>query len=54
MESISWKLLTIALKWWGRRYLDQFEKIQFPTAYGPVYVEITRETQWPESYDQRV
>lgn len=50
-EWLSWKLLNIALKWWARRYLDQWDKIQFPTNYGPVYVRIARETQWPDSYD---
>jgi hypothetical protein len=36
---------------WGNRYLDQFDMVQFPTRYGPVYVTIGRSTPWPDSFD---
>jgi hypothetical protein len=33
-------------------YLDQWEKIKFETAYGTVYVSISREDPYPDSFTE--
>jgi hypothetical protein len=32
------------------RYLDQWEKFKFETPHGPVYVSISREDPYPDSF----
>lgn len=51
-EKIVWYMLVKLLKYYGDNYLDQWDKIQFKTDYGPVYVSISREAEYPDSFDK--
>lgn len=50
MESLAWWLLVRVTRWWSTRYMDQWDKFQFETKYGTVYVGLERETPWPDSF----
>lgn len=50
-EDLAWNTLIRAAIQWAQ-HLDQWDKFQFDTKFGPVYVSISRETQYPESYDR--
>lgn len=50
-EDLTWNTLICAAIQWAQ-HLDQWDKFQFDTKFGPVYVSISRETQYPESYNR--
>lgn len=47
----AWDALVAAVREWAN-HMDQFEAFWFSTPYGPVYVNITRSTPWPDSYEE--
>ena len=49
-EENAWITLVRAAVQWTR-YMDQWDKFRFDTEFGPVYVNITMETEHPESFD---
>jgi hypothetical protein len=51
MTSLAWWILVKAVRLWGTRYLDQWDKFKFQTKYGWVYVTIGREDPYPDSFD---
>jgi hypothetical protein len=51
IEQVVWWLMIKLVKLWSTRYLDQWEKVKFGTKYGVIYLTISREDQYPESFD---
>ncbi len=47
----AWNTLICAAIQWAA-YMDQWDKFQFDTEYGPVYVNIGRATEYPDSFDR--
>lgn len=45
-----WKRLVEAVGAWSQR-MDQWEKFKFETSYGPIYVTISMQDQYPDSFD---
>lgn len=46
-----WSAFVAAAKAFAE-HLDQWEKIKFETSHGPVYVSISREDPYPDSYTE--
>ncbi len=51
LEWLAWWLLVRITRWWSWSYMDQWTKFKFETKYGTVYVGITREEPYPDSFD---
>lgn len=52
IERIVWWLMIKLVKMWSRRYMDQWEKVKFNTSYGDIYLTISYQDQYPESFDE--
>ena len=52
MERIVWYLMIRLVKLWANRYMDQWDRVKFNTTWGTVYLSITREDPYPDSYDE--
>ena len=50
-EEAAWETFVAASRAWAA-YLDQWDKFQFQTDYGPVYVSIGRAAEYPDSFDE--
>ena len=36
---------------WAENHLDQFEHVVFQSKFGPIYLSLTMETPWPNSFE---
>lgn len=52
MKVIKFWLLKMLLKSFCEKDMDQFEMWQVDTTYGPVFISITRETNYPNAYEK--
>ena len=52
IEKLVWFLMIKLVKIWSTRYMDQWEKIKFDTNYGLIYLTISRQDQYPDSFDE--
>jgi hypothetical protein len=43
--------LVTAAAVWQDRHMDQWEKFKFETEHGPIFVTISMEDQYPDSFD---
>lgn len=50
-EDEAWDAFVNAAKAWSE-YLDQWDKIKFPTKHGMVYVTIGRSDPYPDTFDE--
>lgn len=41
-----------ATKTWATKHMDQWEKFSFSTPHGPIYVTISMEAKFPQSFDE--
>jgi hypothetical protein len=48
---IGFRFLMRLVRWWAENHMDQWEKVVSHTAFGPIYLSITLETEWPDSFD---
>ena len=50
-EDRAWNALVTAAKTWAR-HLDQWDKFKFQTPHGPVYVTVSREDYYPDTFEE--
>ena len=50
-ETAAWNALVAAAKAWSA-HMDQWDKFQFATDHGPVYVTISRGAQHPHTFEE--
>jgi hypothetical protein len=51
-EDNDFDALLKAAKRWSELHMDQWEKLKFKTEYGVVYLSLTRETLFPDDFDE--
>ena len=47
----AFKNLVDTAKTWATKHMDQWEKFRFTTPHGPIYVTISMEAKFPQSFD---
>lgn len=51
-EDEAWDALVRAVRLWGEKYLDQWDKFRFQTEYGMVYFSMNRSVPYPDSFEK--
>jgi len=51
-ERLTWWLMIKLTKRWAEHHMDQWEKVKFDTRYGQVYVTISLQDPYPDSFDK--
>jgi len=49
---LAWWLMVRSIRWWATSYMDEFELLLMETDWGPVYVTLSRRSEWPDTFDR--